>query len=146
MAVNSASWALYSRQDKRLNMFHVRTMRRILGIKWSAHITNKFLALLFKNKVLSALASPACTPSRFGRRVLVLGHIAPWSRPQDERSALRGACFVGRERRVVRVCDSKAGFERATRVNNSGNLQRTRTARVRPAGQSARACIYNCRD
>ena len=34
------SWTLYSRQERRLKSFHMRSLVRILGIKWSARITN----------------------------------------------------------------------------------------------------------
>ena len=36
----SESWTLYSREEKRLNTFHMWNLRRILGIKWSDRITN----------------------------------------------------------------------------------------------------------
>ncbi len=34
------SWTTYSRQKHRLNGFHLRRLRRILGIAWRDHITN----------------------------------------------------------------------------------------------------------
>ena len=37
----SESWTLYARQERRLNVFHLRCLRRILGIKWQDHIPNK---------------------------------------------------------------------------------------------------------
>ena len=36
----SESWTLYSGQERRLNTFHMRNLRRILDIKWSDHVTN----------------------------------------------------------------------------------------------------------
>ncbi|KAK4325426.1 hypothetical protein Pmani_004021 [Petrolisthes manimaculis] len=36
----SESWTLYSRQEKRLNSFHLRCLRKILSIKWQDKITN----------------------------------------------------------------------------------------------------------
>ena len=36
----SESWTLYSREEKRLNTFHMWNLRRILGSKWSDRITN----------------------------------------------------------------------------------------------------------
>ena len=51
----SESWTLYARQEKRLNSFHMRNLRRILGIKWSDYITN--------NEVLELANIPSnCTP------------------------------------------------------------------------------------
>jgi hypothetical protein len=37
----SETWTLCSRQEKKLNSFHMRCLRRILGISWSDYITNK---------------------------------------------------------------------------------------------------------
>lgn len=37
----SETWTLTSRQEKNLNTFHMRCLRRILGISWSDYITNK---------------------------------------------------------------------------------------------------------
>ena len=37
----SESWTLYASQERRLNVFHFRYLRRILGIKWQDHIPNK---------------------------------------------------------------------------------------------------------
>ena len=37
----SESWTLYSRQERRLNTFHMRNLRRILDIKWQDRKTNE---------------------------------------------------------------------------------------------------------
>jgi hypothetical protein len=34
------SWTTYARQEKRLNTFHLRCLRRILGISWQNKVTN----------------------------------------------------------------------------------------------------------
>ena len=36
----SGSWCLYFKQQRRLNAFHVKCLRRILGIKWTDKVTN----------------------------------------------------------------------------------------------------------
>ena len=36
----SESWTLYTRQERRLNTFHLCCLRRILGISWQDHIPN----------------------------------------------------------------------------------------------------------
>ena len=36
----SEAWSTYSHQEKRLNSFHMRCLRRILFIKWQDKITN----------------------------------------------------------------------------------------------------------
>ena len=38
---SSETLALYSRQEHRLNTFHLRCLRRILGISWQDHVPNK---------------------------------------------------------------------------------------------------------
>ena len=37
----SESWTVYARQERRLNTFHQRCLRRILGISWQDHVPNK---------------------------------------------------------------------------------------------------------
>ena len=38
---SSETRTLYSRQERRLNTFHLRCLRRILGIPWQDHVQNK---------------------------------------------------------------------------------------------------------
>lgn len=70
----SEAWILYFRQERRLNVFHLRCLRRILGIVWQDRVTNR-----------DALAQ-AELPSMFAlltqRRLRWLGHV---SRRQDSR-------------------------------------------------------------
>ncbi|KAL8572219.1 hypothetical protein ACOMHN_049395 [Nucella lapillus] len=37
----SESWTLYTHQERRLNTFHLRCLRRILGISWQDRVPNK---------------------------------------------------------------------------------------------------------
>ena len=37
----SESWTMRAHQEKILNVFHMRCLRRILGIKWQDKVTNK---------------------------------------------------------------------------------------------------------
>ena len=37
----SETWTTYARQEKRLNTFHLRSLRRLLGISWQDKVTNK---------------------------------------------------------------------------------------------------------
>ena len=56
----SESWTLHTRPARRLNTFHLRCLRRILGISWQDHIpntevlaragTNSMYALLTKRR------------------------------------------------------------------------------------------------
>ena len=50
--LSALSWTLYSKQERRLNTFPMRSLRRILGMEWSDRITN--------NEVLRRAATP-CT-------------------------------------------------------------------------------------
>ena len=38
---SSETWTLYTRQERRLNTFHLRCLRRILDISWQDHVSNK---------------------------------------------------------------------------------------------------------
>ena len=37
----SESWTMHAHEEKSLNMFHMRCLRRILGITWQDKVTNK---------------------------------------------------------------------------------------------------------
>ena len=41
----SESWTTYARQESRLNTFHLRSLRRILGISWQDQVTNTEILL-----------------------------------------------------------------------------------------------------
>ena len=71
------SWTPYSRQERKLNTFHMRNMRWILGIKWSDRLTN--------SEVLRRAATPivyTLLRQRRLRRLRWLGHVR---RMQDGR-------------------------------------------------------------
>ena len=63
----SESWTLYSRQERRLSAFHLRNLRRILGIKWSDRITN--------TEVLARAHTPSVYFILQQRRLRWLGHL-----------------------------------------------------------------------
>ena len=48
----SEAWTPYSRQERRLNAFHLRCLRRLLGITWQDHVT-----------LVVRRGCPACPPS-----------------------------------------------------------------------------------
>ena len=70
----SESWTLYASQERRLNVFHFRYLRRILGIKWQDHIPNKDVLKKGGMMTIYALLSQ--------RRLRWLGHV---SRMEDGR-------------------------------------------------------------
>jgi len=63
----SESWTLYASQEKRLSAFHMRCLRRILGITWSDHVTN--------NDVLERAKILSMTTLLRQRRLRWLGHV-----------------------------------------------------------------------
>ena len=63
----SESWTLYTRQECRLNMFHLRCLRRIRGISWQDHIPN--------TEVLARAGSLSIYALLTKRRLRWLGHV-----------------------------------------------------------------------
>ena len=63
----SESWTLYTRQEHRLNMFHLCCLRRNLGISWQDHIPN--------TKVLARVGSLSMYALLTKRRLRWLGHV-----------------------------------------------------------------------
>jgi hypothetical protein len=70
----SEAWTLYSRQERRLNSFHLRCLRKILGITWQDHVPNKDVLAQAGITSMFALLSQ--------KRLRWLGHV---SRMQDGR-------------------------------------------------------------
>ena len=70
----SESWTLYTRQEGRLNAFHLRSLRKILGITWQDRVPNKDVLARAKIPSMFALLSQ--------RRLRWLGHVV---RMQDGR-------------------------------------------------------------
>ncbi|XP_052673517.1 uncharacterized protein LOC128155711 [Crassostrea angulata] len=63
----SESWTTYSRQERRLNAFHLRCLRRILGISWQDKVPN--------TEVLSRANLPSMFTMLRQRRLRWLGHV-----------------------------------------------------------------------
>ena len=61
------SWAIYATQEKRLNAFHMRCLRRILGINWNDRVTN--------NEVLKSTGIDSLFSILKLRRLRWLGHV-----------------------------------------------------------------------
>ncbi|KAI8487404.1 hypothetical protein Bbelb_348730 [Branchiostoma belcheri] len=64
----SEAWTVYSRQEKRLNSFHLRCLRKILNIKWQDKITNEL--------VLQQAGSLSLFEILRRNRLRWLGHVA----------------------------------------------------------------------
>ena len=63
----SETWTTYARQEKRLNTFHLRNIRRILDISWQDKVTNA--------EVLSRADLPSMYTLLRQRRLRWLGHV-----------------------------------------------------------------------
>ena len=63
----SESWTMRALQEKRLNVFHMRCLRRILGITWQDKVTNKV--------VLEEAGIPSSYTLLKQRRMRWLGHV-----------------------------------------------------------------------
>ena len=70
----SQSWRMRAHQEKRLNVFHVRCLRRILGITWQEKVTNKV--------VLEKAGIPSLYTLLKQRRMRRLGQV---TRMKDDR-------------------------------------------------------------
>ena len=60
----SETWTTYARQEKRLNSFHLRSIRRILGISWQDRESN--------TEVLPRAKHPSMSPSQASKHVTLL--------------------------------------------------------------------------
>ena len=63
----SESWTMRAHQEKRLNVFHMHFLRRILGITWQDKVTNKI--------VLEKAGIPSLYTLLKQRRIRWLGHV-----------------------------------------------------------------------
>ena len=89
----SETWTLYARQERRINNFHLRCLRRILGISWEQHLPD------------TEVLKQANTLSMFAilrqRRLRWLGHVHRMAPSRLPRSILYGELQAG-ERPVGR--------------------------------------------
>ena len=64
----SEAWALYSHQERGLNAFHLRCIRRLLGLTWQDRVTNI--------DVLAKAGMPSIFTTLTTRRLRWLGHVS----------------------------------------------------------------------
>ena len=81
----SESWTMCAHQEKRLNVFHMRCLRRNLGITWQDTVTNEV--------VLEKAGIPSLYTFLKQRRMRWLGHVA---RLKDGRIPLYGELATGK--------------------------------------------------
>ena len=63
----SETWTTYARQEIRLNVFHLRCLRRILGISWQDRVTNTSILSKAKSTTIQSMITE--------RRLRWLGHV-----------------------------------------------------------------------
>ena len=84
----SESWAAYAVQERRLNTFHLRHLRFILGIEWHHKVTNnEVLRLANMDSIYSLLKQ---------RRLRWLGHVRRMDDGRIPKDLLYGELVVGK--------------------------------------------------
>ena len=86
----SESWTTYARQERRLNSFHMRCLRRILGISWEDRIPN--------TEVLAKAGLPSMFTLLRQRRLRWLGHVRRMENGRIPKDLLYGQLASGKRR------------------------------------------------
>ena len=84
----SETWTTYAGQERRLNTFHMRSIRRILGISWQVKVTNA--------DVLSRAGLPTMYTLLRQRRLRWLGHVRRMEDGRIPKDILYGELAFGR--------------------------------------------------
>lgn len=87
----SESWTTYSYQEKKLQVFHLRCLRKILGIVWQDKVTN--------NDVLSKAGIPSMFTLLRQRRLRWLGHVRRMEDGRIPKDLLYGELATGARNR-----------------------------------------------
>jgi hypothetical protein len=85
------TWSTYSHQEKRLNSFHMRCLRRILGIRWQDKITNTEVQEIAGAKTVHSMLSL--------RRFRWLGHTCRMKDGRIPKDILYGELQMGKRSR-----------------------------------------------
>ena len=85
---SSESWSMYARQENRLESFHLRCLRRILGITWQDKVTNA--------AVLEQAGSLSMQLMLSQRRLRWLGHVHRMEDGRIPKDILFGELAMGR--------------------------------------------------
>ena len=102
----SETWRAYARQERRLNSFHLRCLRRILGISWQDRVPNKDFPCMF------AMLSQ--------RRLRWLGHILLMEDGRLPKDVLYGELTSGSRpvgRPMLRYKDVCKGGMKSAEIN-----------------------------
>jgi hypothetical protein len=84
----SEAWTTHARQEKKLNTFHLRCLRRILHIKWQDKVSN--------NRVLQECQLPSIFTILKQRRMRWLGHVVRMDDGRLPKDILYGELAVGK--------------------------------------------------
>ena len=84
----SETWTTYAGQERRLNTFHLRSIRRNLGISWQDKVTNA--------DVLSRAGLPTMYTLLRQRRLRWLGHVRRMEDGRIPKDILYGELALGR--------------------------------------------------
>lgn len=84
----SESWTTYAKQERKLNSFHLRCLRRILGITWSDRVTN--------TQVLERAGLPTMYTLLRQRRLRWLGHVRRMDDGRIPKDILYGQLSAGK--------------------------------------------------
>ena len=84
----SESWTMYTSQERKMNTFHMRCLRRILGITWRDKVTN--------NEVLERAGIPSMFTLLRQRRIRWLGHVCRMAAGRIPNDILYGELTSGK--------------------------------------------------
>ena len=86
---SSEAWTTYKRQEKKLNSFHLRCLRRILDISWQDKVTNTEVGLLERASSFSLYTLLS------QRRLRWLGHVHRITNGRIPKDMLYGELITG---------------------------------------------------
>ena len=87
IGASSEAWITYTRQEKKLNSFHLRCLRRILNISWQDKVTN--------TEVLERASSFSIYTLLSQRRLRWLGHVHRMPNGRIPKDMLYGELIIG---------------------------------------------------
>ena len=91
----SETWTTYTSQERKLNSFHLRCLRRILGIKWQDKVPNTEVLMRANTQSMFSILSE--------RRLRWLGHVKRMSPGRIPKDLLYGELALGK-RKTGRPC------------------------------------------
>ena len=108
----SEAWTTYSKQERKLNSFHPRSLRGILGISWKDKLPNA--------KVLDRASDPTMYTLLKQRRMRWIGHVRRMEDGRIPKDILYGELTVGkrpRGRPQLRYKDVCKRYMRALKID-----------------------------